>query len=357
MPKRMSLPTLLLLALLPAFVPATTGAAPSDSIGVLVMAHGGEPEWNAAVEKTAEALRAKWPTEVAFGMADPATLQSGVNALEAKGVRRIVVARLFLSDGSFLHQTEYLLGLRPDAPEKFLLHSHGGAHAAGGGAMAGAGHDAHAGHGMPMAHGAHAGHDGHPEADKAQAPAAPSPITHTASLAITRGGLDEYAGTGEILAERARALSKDPRTEVVVLLAHGAGDEAENDAILSRLSGYAGAIRTAAGFADVRGFTLREDWPASRAPSERAIRDYVAAHARSGQRVLVVPFRLFGFGPYRDVLKGLEYRSDGTGLLPHAAVAEWLASRVRATLDQQGWAKAADAGEVIGGASAARSER
>lgn len=347
MPKRYATPAALLLALA-AFVPpassANAAAAASDSVGVLVMAHGGTPEWDASVQEAVAPLRAQWPTEVAFGMADPATLQAGVSALEARGARRIVVVRLFLSDASFLQQTEYLLGLRPDPPAEFLLHAHGGGHgAAGGDAHAAHGaapsdaHASHGGHGDPMGEDGHGAHGEVPAAAKAGDRKIPPPIRHGSQIVLSRGGLVEFPGTGAILLERAAALSTEPAKEAVVLLAHGAGDDAENAGILGRLQAFAASIRERKGFADARAFTLREDWPESRKAAEREIRGHIETQAGAGRRVLVVPFRLFGFGPYRDVLAGLEYESDGTGLLPHDAVAGWLLEQVRTTASGRSW--------------------
>jgi hypothetical protein len=42
----------------------------------------------------------------------------------------------------------------------------------------------------------------------------------------------------------------------------------------------------------------------------------------------VIPFRVHGFGPYADVLEGLEYVSDGKGLIPHSEIAHWLEQQV-----------------------------
>jgi len=61
------------------------------------MAHGGPPEWNEAVLESVKPLKAKYDVEVAFGMADAASLQESVQKLEARNVRKIGVVRLFVS--------------------------------------------------------------------------------------------------------------------------------------------------------------------------------------------------------------------------------------------------------------------
>ena len=55
--------------------------------------------------------------EVAFGMASRAAIQAAVDRLTARGVTAIVAVPLFVSShSSVITSTEYLLGLRPDAP-------------------------------------------------------------------------------------------------------------------------------------------------------------------------------------------------------------------------------------------------
>jgi hypothetical protein len=38
----------------------------------------------------------------------------------------------------------------------------------------------------------------------------------------------------------------------------------------------------------------------------------------------VLPFRLYGFGSYEEVLEGLAYQSNGRGLLPSPVITEWI---------------------------------
>jgi len=75
--------------------------------------------------------------------------------------------------------------------------------------------------------------------------------------------------------------------------------------------------------------SLREDSPAKRSASEARIRAFVDEASRDGGRVIVIPFRVAGFGPYARVLEGLPYASDGRALLPSAEVEHWCAVRRR----------------------------
>ena len=46
-----------------------------DGFGVLVMAHGGGPEWNQSVLDAVAPLGERHPVEVAFGMADACSIR------------------------------------------------------------------------------------------------------------------------------------------------------------------------------------------------------------------------------------------------------------------------------------------
>jgi sirohydrochlorin ferrochelatase len=252
------------------------------------MAHGGDPQWNRTVEATVAPVRTKCPTEIAYGMADPNTMRDAVARLEARGVRRIAVVRMFVSGESFLPETEYILGLRSEPPPP-------------------------AEHAAPTAsHG-----DGHHCAP-------PEPIPTRASFILSRRGVPESPLIDEILVERVRALSTDPSKESVLFLAHGPGDDGENARWLEVMRQRTRRVREVAPFRDVRCETLREDWPEKRSDAEHRIRRYVFDAARNGGRVIVVPFRIAGFGPYREVLAGLEYVADGRGFCPHPNMTRWI---------------------------------
>lgn len=277
--------------------PATAQESALD-FGVLVMAHGGDESWNAGVAAAVDSLDFPVPVELAFGMADRATLQEATRALEAAGVDRIVVLRLFISGESFLPQTRFLLGLDDTAPA-FLMN------------------------------GGHGGHEG-----------PVPPVEHGSEIAIVPQGLGEAELTGTILAQRVAALSMDPAVEDVVLVAHGMGAEDANDRLLAALEARAEQVRADAAYRRVVVETLREDWTGKRQEAEARIRAAVASAAPG--RALVVPVRLFGFGPYAEVLEGLQYEADGTGLLPSPLVAEWMRERVRETACGVGWLSGSD---------------
>lgn len=270
---------------------ATQAPTRQDAMGVLVMAHGGSAQWNKEVLAAVEPLQAEHNIEVAFGMADAASLQEGVRRLEQRGARRIGVVRLFVSGESFRERTEQVLGIAPGAPTRTAANAD---HAEHGG-----------GHSMEFWR-----------------------IATRSSFALSDQGLIEAPELGAVLADRARALSREPRQEDVLILAHGPGDDAENERWLAHLEARAETVRRALPFRSVRVATLREDWPEKRREAEQRIRSFVAQASQSGGRALVIPFRVQGFGPYAKVLEGLEYVSDGRGLVPDPGVTSWIAQQI-----------------------------
>ena len=171
-----------------------------------------------------------------------------------------------------------------------------------------------------------------PEMFVLMGPAAADPeskkqVEHDLTVATHADGILVSSEAAAIMAARARDLSVDPDTESVLLVAHGMGDDSENERVLAAMDAIAEEVRKG-DFARVRTATLREDWEGPREIAEAEIREYVEAEAAEGRRVLVLPMRLSGFGPYAEVLDGLAY-VPGDGLLPHAEMATW----VRRTAD------------------------
>lgn len=260
---------------------------PVDTYGVLVMAHGGGTEWNREITRVLDPVGREFPVEVAFGMADATSLQDGIRRLEAKGVNRIGVVRLFVSGDSWYERTEQILGIKPGAPAK-PADQHDG-------------HDAHAGHSMAFWR-----------------------VDTDAAFALSKQGLAEAPEMGAVLAERARGLSSDPAREDVLILAHGPDDDAENRRWLEQIDARAEAVRRVLPFRRVQVETLREDWPEKRKAAEQRIRSFVERAGSEGGTAIVIPFRAQGFGPYAQLLQGLDYRADRLGLAPHSQVEQWV---------------------------------
>lgn len=300
---------------LPISLGCSVGKDSPNREGVIVMAHGGTASWNEAVEVAVAPLRLVVPTEIAYGMADRQSLQNSVEKLEAKGVNRIAVVRLFVSGDSFLGQTEYFLGLRSDPPPFFLIHQHGGD--------------------MATAF-ANRSPQHEPRMVSSQENRIP-PIETESDIDLSRSGLYDSRGIGRIVVERVQGLSRDPAEESVLILAHGEGEDRINQRWLDRLESLTEEIKEIGEFRSIRVETLREDWVEKREIAEERIRMFVEEGQQNHGEVLVVPFRVFGFGPYASVLRDLDYRSDGLGLLPHRSITSWLEKEASLVFRNNHW--------------------
>lgn len=269
------------------------GTAPSEQgLGVLVMAHGGGEEWNHNVSASVAGLRDRMPLAVAFGMANPHTLQTALDELDSQGASTIAVVRLFLSGASFLHQTEFLFGHRPDPPERAMM-----------------GHRMVPGSDLP-------------------------PLETDARVLLDMAGMAGSEQVNRIVLARADAASPDPTRTGVLVIAHGMGAEEENQRLLDAMEESAHRLRST-GFGEARIATLREDWAEARARAEQEIRATASQMTKEWDRVVVIPYRVYGFGPYAEVLDGLDYVGTD-GLLPHRLVGDWVAARASAVFCEAG---------------------
>jgi len=210
--------------------------------GILVMAHGGDEAWNRDVEAVVAPLKEKHPTEIAFGMAVTSAIRDAVRRLEGQGVRHIAVVRMFISGESFLPETEYILGLRDTPPPC----DHGGEN-----------------HNVDSTHGAKAQAD-HGDSHGGHVMETPTPIESQSTFRLSREGVGESSLIDPILVERVKSLSQEPSRESVLILAHGPGDDSENERWLQAMARRTQMIRKIGSFREVRCETLREDWPDKR---------------------------------------------------------------------------------------------
>jgi hypothetical protein len=213
--------------------------------------------------------------------------------LEARGVKHVGVVRLFVSGESWYERTRQILGNSSGAPDKQTA-----------------------------------------LAEQARRPPMRMPmgfwqIETDLQFHLSEEGLADAREMDQVVLSRAATLSENPAGEVLVVLAHGPGDDAENQRWIDKISQRTVLARDRLGFADVRVFTLREDWQDKRLEAEQQIRSYMQQASDRGQTVLVVPYRVMGFGPYHEVLAGLDYRADETGLVPHDNVNNWLINQAR----------------------------
>jgi sirohydrochlorin ferrochelatase len=267
--------------------------------GVLLLAHGGSAAWNDNVRAIAAETDKVRPTEVAFGMATRANIQSAIDKLAVRGATRIVAVPLFVSShSSVITSTQYLLGLRREMPPdlvRFAKMSHG------------SGQSDHAAHAEP-------GVDG------------TTPVRSPVPVSMTPA-LDAHPVVAAIVSSRAAAISREAAKESVILVAHGPVDDDSNDKWLTSLRDVAASVKASAGYAAVDAITVRDDAPPlvrDRAAAE--LRALVEQRARN-TRVLVVPV-LLSYGGIEEGLRkrltSLDYTMATQALAPDARLVTWI---------------------------------
>ena len=289
--------------------PLAVSAQSDAGTGILLLAHGGQPQWNERVLDVVRRVDQQQPAEVAFGMATRSNIQSAIDKLTARGVTEIVAVPLFVSShSSVITSTEYLLGLRADAPKdlaKFatMNHANHGAPAA----------EDHSAHGMP-------------------APDPASPVKTSAKIRITPA-FNRHPLIGAIAADRATSISKTPESEAVILVAHGPVPEDDNRKWLEDMAVLAEQVRKAAPFAHVDYMTVRDDaGPAIREAATQELRGKVEAQRAAGRRVLIVPHLMSFGGIEKGLLKrleGLDYTMTAQGLMPDDRLVDWVLQSLR----------------------------
>lgn len=264
--------------------------AEADSLGILVLAHGGPPEWNAQVEEAVRKAQLAYPTEIAFGMGmsrqEVNNIQQAIWRLEAKGVKEIFALPLLVSSYSSVYrQYEYLLGSRgsPSWTEE------------------------------PV-----------------------SPIEKRVPIYLGKG-LGTSSWVAEILLERALALSQNPAKEAVVLVAHGPEEERDDQLWLKDMRILGEKLKREGNFSVLLCATLRDDaQPKVRERATRLLRLQVERLLRS-HRVIVVPLLISQNGIEEKIrvrLSGLAVVYTGQTLLPHPNISSWIKEQVMASTSE-----------------------
>jgi hypothetical protein len=292
----------LLLAVM-VFVARTASADP----GILLLAHGGSADWNARVSELSRQVDRTMPTEVAFGMATRAAMKGAMDRLVARGVTEIVAVPLFVSSwSSVITSTEYLLGLRAEAPSALAAF-------------------AKMNHAQPAAAGA-TGHENHAAADGTTPIASSVPVRMTAAL-------NDHQLVADILVSRARSISSNPREEAVIVVAHGPTTEDENRKWLADMKTLASRMSTVERFASIDYMTLRDDAPKPiRDQATAELRDVASRRIAEGRQILIVPL-LVSFGGIerglRERLDGIKYTMPTAALVPDERLVAWVLSMAK----------------------------
>lgn len=302
----------------------------AQKTGVMIMAHGGSPEWESLVKEAAHPISQKYPLAFAWGMADPITLQQAVSELEAQGVTRIISVPLFISSYSvIIRQTEFLLGLRNKLVDPPMIMSHHPAVPS---------MDSHMMHSAPERNAMNMDHNMH----KGKNDQVLKPIKTKAQLIMT-SALDDNDVVAQILDDRIAKLSVKPSRETVILVAHGPNDETDNQHWIESLESLSMKIqkiqeRKDKAYKQIFSVTVRDD--ADKGIFEQAKENLRALVRQSGEfgRVIVIPVFLSSNGRENAVaerLEGLNFEWDGKTLLPDKRLNDFISNSVNDALSKK----------------------
>lgn len=274
---------------------AQVEAQVESTVGTILVAHGGGPEWDEQVLDVASQVDTGGPVEVSFLMGPGAPthrFQDAVARLTEQGASQIVVVPLLVSSHSgHYEQIRYLAGETDELSEQMKHHLH----------MAGI--------------------------ERADA-AVPIEVTPA---------IDDAAEVAQVLADRALALAESPAEQALFLVGHGPNGPEDHAAWMQGLRHVAERVQELAGLKDVKIGLVRDDAPdAVRAEAVLSVRDVIELqYGATGRDVIVVPV-LISSGRLSnerlpDDLAGLPIVYSGEPLLPHEGIARWVETRVRET--------------------------
>lgn len=274
-----------------AIVPAAPTGAVAQTVGTVVVAHGGDSIWNALVREGVASVRSKGPIEVSFLMGPEATrtrFQDAVHRLVQKGATEIVTVPLLVSSHSgHYEQIRYLAGLTDSLDAVMHQHLHHGG---------------------------------------IERPSAKVPIRVTSAL-------DDSQELARVLTDRAKEFEPSPAGRALMLVGHGPNSAEDYAAWMRNLRIVADSVRRWSGFRDVRVELVREDAPAPvRAEAVQRLRELISMQAElTDGPVTVVPILISRGGISRSRimqdLAGLPVRYSGEPLMPHEAIARWIERR------------------------------
>ena len=263
-------------------------AAQSQTVGTIVVAHGGDSLWNAHVREGVAKVQARGPVEVSFLMGPEASttrFQDAVDKVVSKGATEVVVVPLLVSSHSgHYDQIRYLARLTDSLDVVMQEHLHHGG---------------------------------------IERPNSKVPIR------VARA-LDDSPELARVLAERAKEFEPNGKERALMLVGHGPNSAEDYAAWMRNLRVVVDSVRQWSGFRDVRVELVREDAPAEvRAEAVARLRELIAMQAELTKApVTVVPILVSKGGISRSRimkdLEGLPVRYSDEPLMPHPAMAEWI---------------------------------
>lgn len=291
-----------------------------DKKGVLVMAHGGSPTWENTILNAVAPLKNKYITEVAFGMADPSSLQEAINKLEYQGVTTIVVVPLFISSHSpILRQAEFLFGFRQELADEPMVMNHGGS----------------------SPNGSHSEHttSNNSYTGEEETVVSLDPIVFKSKIILTNC-LDADSLVAATLFNNVKKFSKNPEQETILLVAHGPNDDFDNEKWLVSLDSLTKQmmtfqkLETGKEFKAIHFATVRDDANKKVYNEAKQKARSIVETADSKGDCIVVPLVLSTGGIEKGIqkrLEGLNYTWVDLALLPGDNITKFIEQAILKT--------------------------
>lgn len=260
--------------------------AMKGAIGVLVLSHGVGENSDRMMVRALEPIAAKMPTAVGFGMAmmQSSQLQSAVDDLTERGVKKIVLVPNGTTTpyNTLTRQWKYIFDLGEEAT--YL------------------------------------------EVPK---------VRSEATFHMT-GHFSDSSLITDILYDHVREVSKNPASEMIMIIGHGPEDNEDNVADLKILNAHAERIKARNEFADVKIANLQDDAIAPvRKSNVKRIRRWMKKAIDADQDVIVVAIAAASHGVQthiRNDLRGLDYTFADKGMSEHPKYIQWMESVIDETV-------------------------
>ena len=255
------------------------------STGVLILSHGIGESSDRLIRNAYLPMAKKMPVAIGFGMSmmSSSHLQSAVDDLRARGVRRIILVDEGTTTryNSLTRHWQYVFGLYPDSS--------------------------------------------YMDVPKIKAPGVEF---------VWAGHFNDHPLITEMLYDGARTISTNPANEVLIIVGHGPEEQADNGPDLKILQAHVDRLKAKRQFADVRIINLQDDAIVPvRESNVRKLRGWIQQATRSGRKVLVVSIAAASFGVQQHIktdLRGLQYTFAEKGLIENPRFMQWVDSVIKA---------------------------
>ncbi len=253
--------------------------------GVLVLSHGVGENSDRLVRDAYLPMARKMPVAIGFGMSmmSSSHLQSAVDDLRARGVRRIILVDEGTTTryNSLTRHWQYIFGMYPDSS--------------------------------------------YMDVPKIKAPGVEF---------VWAGHFNDHPLITEMLYDSARTISTNPANEVLIIVGHGPEEQADNGQDLRILQAHVDRLKAKKKFADVKIINLQDDAIVPvRESNVRKLRGWIQQATKSGRKVLVVSIAAASFGVQQHIktdLRGLQYTFAEKGLIENPRFMQWVDSVIKA---------------------------